>query len=64
MEEWSKKVDLRKQFEGYTPLHTSMSCDEPHTTWRGTDFTVHVYGVDFPPPIGNTPAKLFPNKKD
>jgi len=63
-ESWKDKFNFKKQSEGYTPLHTSRSDPEPHTTWRGSDHTVHVYGADFPFPIGNSPDKWFPNKKE
>jgi len=63
-ETWKDKFNFKRQSDGYTPLHTSRSDPEPHTTWRGNDHTVHVYSNDFPFPIGNSPDKWFPNKKE
>jgi len=65
-EEWlERKKLLRRQFEGFTPPHISSSCDELHSTWRGSDFTVHVYGKepDAPWPIGTSPDKWFSKKE-
>ena len=66
-ESFVKKEELlKKQFEGYTPPHRSRSCDEIHSTWRGSEHTVHVYGEkpDFPWPIGKSPDKWFAKKEE
>ena len=60
-----KKVNLNKQFEGYTPLHKSPRIDENiHATWRGQSHTVHVYGKDFPWPVGKSPDRWMLNRKN
>jgi len=57
MGEGFEKFNFKKQSPGYTPLHTSGSDSNPHTTWRGNEHTAHVYGNDFPWPIGKTEDK-------
>jgi len=51
------KFNFKKQSPGYTPLHTSRSDLNPHTTWRGDSFTAHVYDEDFLWPIGRSADK-------
>lgn len=54
-----RKLDLRKDDKGsgFTTLHTSKSDKEPHCTWKASDHAVHVYGLDYPWPIGKTADK-------
>lgn len=64
MESWEKKFKFDKQSEGYAPLHTSRSDQELHTTWRGEEFTIHVYEKDFLWPIGKSPDKWISKKNE
>jgi len=54
---WKEKFYFKKQSDGYTPLHISRSDQEEHVSLKGNEFMAHVYGEDFPWPIGRTSDK-------
>jgi len=60
---FEKKLNFKKQSEGYTPMHISRSDQEEHVSFKGEEHMVHVYGEDLPWPMGTTQDKWFSKRK-